>query len=236
MRPGDVLVADRIDVRLVSMTGMPLFEGAGTCIRANGVACMNNRLEVWASSAEDKDVLHEEDLNLPAALYERIKDEAVRVEVTYALSRFVARPTETISAAGDRKALSEMGSCATRIDDDGDEVELGCVTNVGIPSCASVVLEDPQTKRRNPELRICDPQYAPFRRGRLLDAVLRSGLSIPFRDPTGLVNYPVDSAAIAHARIAVTAYDPVEHFRTSVVVPSIQLVNWAQPKGQPAAP
>lgn len=237
MRQGDVLLADRIDVRIVSMTGMALFEGAGVCTReANGVVCLNNRLEVWASSAGDEDVPHAQELNLPKGLYERLKDEAVRVEVTYALSRFVARPTQTISAAGDRKAFSEMGSCATRIDGDDDEVELGCVTNVGIPSCARVVLEDPQTNRRNPELRRCDPQYAPYRRGRLLDAVLRSGLSIPFRDPTGLVHYPVDGAAIARARIDVTAYDPVEHFRTSVVVPSIQLVNWTQPKRQPAEP
>lgn len=237
MRPGDVLVSDRIDVRLVSMTGEALFEGAGVCAReASGIVCMNNRLELWAGSVGEKDVPHEQELNLPIVLYKRIKDQPVRVEVTYTLSRFVAHPTQTIDVAGDRKALFEMGSCATRIDGDEDEVELGCLTNVGVPSCASLVLEDPLKNQRNPELRLCEPQYAPYRRGRLEEAVNRSQLSIPFRDPTGLVHYPVDSSAVSHAHIAVTAYDAVDHFRARVVVPSVRLADWAPPRDEAAVP
>ncbi|MGH8217193.1 MAG: hypothetical protein ACREUT_01285 [Steroidobacteraceae bacterium] len=242
MHPGDILVADRIDVRLVSMTGRVLYEGAGVCARgisgvAQGVVCFTNQLEVWASSAGGKNVLNEEEeLNLPIGLYERIKDEPVRVEVTYALSRFVARSSRMINATDDVKTLPEMGSCATRIDGDGDEVELGCLTDVGVPSCARVVLEDPRTNQRNPELRLCNPQYGPFRRGGLEDAVERSHLSIPFHDLSGLAHYPVDSAAIEHARIDVTVYDPVAHFRTSVTVPSVRLADWAPPSSDSTAP
>jgi hypothetical protein len=99
-----------------------------------------------------------------------------------------------------------------------------------------VVLEDPQTKRRNPELHLWNPEYAPYRRGRWLeDAVDRSQLSIPFRDLSGLAHYPVDDVPIAHARVDITVYDSVAHFRTTVTVPSVRLVDWVLPKGETTA-
>lgn len=237
MHPGDILVADRIDVRLVSMNGRMLYKGAGVCIReANVTACARNRLEVWASSASSANVLNVEELDLPIRLYERLKDEPVRVEVTYVLTRFVAHSTQMIKAIGGLKAMPELGSCATRVDSDGDEVQMGCLTDVGVPSCVDVVLEDPQTNRRNPESHLCNPQYGPYRRSGLKDAVGRVGLSMPFRDLSGLAHYPVDSAAIPHARLAVTVYDPVAHFRSSVTVPSVRLADWASTKDESTAP
>lgn len=234
MQPGDILLADRIDVRLVSMAGKILYKGAGVCTRvSSGTGCARNDLEVWASSAN---VPNEEELNLPIRLYQRIKDEPVRVEVAYALTRFAPHPTQEINAIGGLKALPEMGSCATRIDSDGDEVQMGCLTDVGVPSCVGVVLEDPQTGRRNPELHKCDPSYGPYRGRGLKDAVGRVGLSIPFRDLSGLAHYPVDSAAIAHARIDVTVYDPVAHFRTTVAVSSVRLADWAPPNVESTSP
>lgn len=226
LHPGDVLRADQIEVRLVSMTGRVLYTGAGVCTRvANAVDCSRNRLEVWAGSAS---VLYEEQLNVPIGLYQRIKDEPVRVEVSYALTRFVPQSTQMIDATGDLKTLPEMGSCATRIDNDGDEVQLGCLSDVGAPSCVRVVIEDPQTHRRNPELHQCAPRYGPYRRN-LTDAIGRTQLSVPFHDLSGLAHYPVDSASIAHARIHVTIYDPVAHFRTSITVPNVRLAQWAPP-------
>ncbi|HTT06727.1 MAG TPA: hypothetical protein VMF64_15720 [Steroidobacteraceae bacterium] len=231
MHPGDILAADKIDVRLLSMSGQILYQGGGVCTReGTAVMCSPDRLEVWPSSAR---VLDKEELNLPIALYQRIKTEPVRVEVSYALTRFVAHPTQMIDAIGGLKALPELGSCATRVDGDGDEVQLGCLTDVGAPSCVALVLEDPQADRRNPALHHCDPQYGPYRRkgSRSGGVVDRVQLSIPFRDLSGLAHYPVGSQEIAHARIDVTVYDPVAHFRTSVTVPSVRLAEWAQPKG-----
>jgi hypothetical protein len=234
LHPGDILLADRVAVRITAQAGTMLYQGAGVCTRGGtgvGVSCSDNGLEVWASPAERADTPSEQRLNLPIAVYERIKDEPVRVEVMYVLTRFVAQRSQVISATGDLQSLSEMGACATRIDDDGDEVELGCLTNVGVPSCAAAYLEDPLTNRRNPELHLCDPNYGPFHRVGLEDAVVRSRLSIPFRDRSGLVHYPVDSEAIERARIVLTAYDPVDHFRSSVTIPSIRLVEWRLPDG-----
>jgi hypothetical protein len=231
---GDILLADRVAVRITAPTGTVLYQGAGVCTRGGtgvGVSCSDNGLEVWASPAERADTPSQQRLNLPITVYERIKDEPVRVEVMYVLTRLVAQRSQAISATGDLQSLTEMGSCATRIDDDGDEVELGCLTNAGVPSCAAAYLEDPLTNKHNPELHLCDPNYGPFHRVGLEDAVIRSRLSIPFGDRSGLVHYPVDSAAIERARIVLTAYDPVDHFRSTVTIPSIRLVEWRLPDG-----
>jgi hypothetical protein len=239
MHPGDILFADRVAVRIVAVTGKVLYQGARVCTRGGtgvGVSCSDNGLQVWASAAMGSDIPSEQRLNVPIAVYERIKDEPVRVAVMYVLTRFVARSRGTIGATGDVQSLSEMGSCATRIDNDGDAVNLGCLTDVGVPSCAAAVLEDPQTNRRNPVLHLCSPNYGPFHRVGFEDAVGRSLLSIPFRDRSGLAHYPVESTAIDRARIVLTVYDPVDHFRSTVAIPSIRLVEWQLPDGSSGSP
>jgi hypothetical protein len=229
LHPGDILVADRVAVRIQSMTGKVLYEGAGVCTRGGsgvGVSCTDNTLQIWPGAVEGSDIPSEQRLNLPIAVYERIKNDPVRVEIVYALTRLVPQSSQAIAAIGGQQSLAEMGSCATRIDDDADEVQLGCLTNVEVPSCAAVVLEDPQTNKRNPELHLCSPSYGPAHREGFEDAVSRSSLSIPFRDPTGLAHFPVDSAAIERARIILTVYDPVDHFRRTVAIPKIRLSDW----------
>jgi hypothetical protein len=231
---GDILIADRAAVRIVSLSGKVLYEGAGACTRGGsgvGSSCMDNTLHMLAGATEGSDTPSEQRLYLPISLYERIKNDSVRVEIMYALTRLVPRPSQAIAAIGGRQSLPEMGSCATRMDDDADEVQLGCLTNVDVPFCTNVVLEDPQTNKRNPEFHLCRPNYGPVHREGFEDAVSHSSLSIPFRDPSGLARYPVDSAAIERARIVLTVYDPIAHFRTTVAIPNIRLGDWQLPSG-----
>jgi hypothetical protein len=231
---GNVLFADRAAVRISAVTGKRLYEGAGVCIRGSmgwGVDCRDNGLEVRSKPVDGAELQYEQRLNLPSAVYNRIKDEPVRVEISYVLTRFAPQPSQQIGAVGDLKSLTEMGSCATRIDRDGDEVELACLSDVEVPSCTGVVLEDPQTNQRNPGMHLCSLNYGPFHHAFLEDAVGRSQLSIPFRDLSGLVHYPVDGAAIERARIVLTAFDPVEHFRSSIVLPTLRLEDWRSPVG-----
>jgi hypothetical protein len=231
---GEVLYADRVAVRISSMAGTMIYQGAGVCLRGSmgwGVECRDNFLGIHSSTAEGPEIHSEQQLNIPIAVYNRIKDEPVQLDIIFALTRFAPRPSREMRAAGDLQALPEMGSCATRIDQDGDEVELGCLTNVGVPSCTAVVLEDPQTNKRNPELHVCTLSYGPFHRVAQEDAVGRSLLSIPFKDPSGLAQYPVDATAIGHARIIITAFDPIAHFHSVVSIANIRLSQWQMPNG-----
>jgi hypothetical protein len=232
--PGDILIADRAAVRILSMSGKLLYEGAGACTRGGsglGSSCMDNTLHMLAGATAGLDTPSEQRLYLPVSLYERIKNDPVRVEIMYALTRLVPQPSQAIAAIGGQQSLPEMGSCATRMDDDADEVQLGCLTNVDVPFCTNVVLEDPQTNKRNPEFHLCRPNYAPVHREGFEDAVSHSSLSIPFMDRSGLAHYPVDSAAIEQARIVLTIYDPVAHFRATVAIPNIRLGDWQVPTG-----
>ena len=230
--PGEILVADRVAVRILTLTGSVLYDGAVLCTHGGqgfGIDCFANTLEVRSGVPAGSNIPAEQRLILPIAVYNRIKDEPVRLELAYVLTRFAPQPSHSIKAEGDVQSLPEMGTCATRIDNDGDEVELGCLSNVGVPSCATVVLEDPQTHKRNPELHLCRPNYAPLRRPVPADAVNRASLSIPFRDLSGLAHYPVDGAAIGRARIVVTTYDPAAHLRSAITIPSIRLIEWREP-------
>ncbi len=229
---GNILIADRAAVRIVSMSGKVLYEGAGACTRGGsgvGSSCMDNTLYMLAGATEGSDTPSEQRLYLPISLYERIKKDPVRVEIMYALTRLVPQPSQAIAAIGGQQSLPEMGSCATRMDDDADEIQLGCLTNVDVPFCANVVLEDPQTNKRNPAFHLCRPNYGPVHREGFEDAVTHSSLSIPFLDRSGLAHYPVGSAAVARARIILTVYDPVAHFRTTVAIPDIRLADWQLP-------
>ena len=70
LRPGEILVSDRIGVRLVAANGKLLYEGAGVCLRGanGGVTCSPNRLEVWATPGAGKDIETEERLHLPLSM------------------------------------------------------------------------------------------------------------------------------------------------------------------------
>ena len=239
MHENEILFADGIDVRITAMSGAVLYQGSGACFRLSnglGVGCLPNTLEIWAAPHASTDMPVEQILQLPRAAYERIQSQPVRLEIAYHLTRFVRQPSQAIGAIGSVQPLREMGSCATRIDGDGDEAELWCLNNVGVPSCAAVFLEDPQTNTRNPELHLCAPDYAPLHRRGIEPAVGRSMLSIPFRDPSGLAQYPVGGAAIRRARIVLAAYDPVEHFHRELVIPDIRLMEWALPDEPDAGP
>ena len=114
---GDVLYADRVAVRITAVTGKLLYQGAGICMRASpgwGVDCRDNFLGIRSNAVDGPQVKYEQRLNLPVAVYNRIKDEPVSVEITYVLTRFDPQPSQEIRAAGDFQSLSEMGLHAQR--------------------------------------------------------------------------------------------------------------------------
>jgi hypothetical protein len=227
---GNILYADQIAVRVAAANGEVLFEGTGACIRgtnAVGIGCRMNQLEVHAVGPQDADLTGVPELSLPVTVYERIKDRSVRLELQFALTTFRPTKTQMIGTSVGVRQLSGLDSCATRIDSDGDEVELWCLTNRNVPSCVAAELEDPQSDSRNPEMHACTPNYAPWPLRLPMDVVANTQLSLPFRDTTGLAHYPVDQSVIARALISVTTYESANHFSRILVIPDIRLADWA---------
>jgi len=119
--------------------------------------------------------------------------------------------------------LRTFGWCRTKIDADGDEIELGCVTTGSAPPCVSVTLENPAAGLRNLERRSCDPEYAPYSPHFYPDALNQFRLSARFRDAQQPATFAVDT----NATLMLMSYRPEAHFERRLVIPDIRLAEWS---------
>jgi hypothetical protein len=225
-----ILLADEISVRVSGPDGATLYQGVGVCGRLPNVmgrVCRANALMAREKQPDAADMEVEQQLNLPAAQFVKLKDRPVTLELDYALTSLNPGPTQTMATIGDQRHLAGLGSCATRIDADADEVEVRCLSATPAPSCVIAFLNDAKSGLRNPELGGCGPDYVPFPESTSIELVLnRFGVSLPFRDVSGLAHYPIDGTKIQNAQISVVAYHPSLHFRRTVVIPNIRLADW----------
>jgi hypothetical protein len=164
---------------------------------------------------------------LPDKVYERVRATPVSVEIDYSLTLFRVQAVIVMPATNGERRLSALGQCTTKMDEEGDDIEVGCV-NVGAASaCVFVTLEDPTSGKRNPENRLCDPDYAPYRVHIYPDVMSQLSSGLRFRDPQGLMQCPVNGSRLAAARVRLTSYRPVAHFARRLVIPDIHLSEWA---------
>lgn len=234
LRGNGVLLADQVLIRLVGQNGEQLYGSTQTCVRdTNGVGltCTPYSLEIRANDSSAAAIDSTQILRIPVETYNRIKDQSLRLELDYALTYFSARPQETIGIEQGPSPLSGFGLCATRPDADGDEIEVSCLTAKNTSSCATVVLQDPGTGLHNPEIHACSGDYAPFPLNRYEDVIGRFAFGLQFDDPSGLIRFPVDAKRIRNAELAITSYEPRNHFTQSLVIPEIRLRDWASTKG-----
>jgi hypothetical protein len=49
---------------------------------------------------------------------------------------------------------------------------------------------------------------------------------LQFRDLSGLAKFPVDGSQLGESQIIGEAYEPVDHFKRTVVIPSTRLHDW----------
>ena len=126
--------------------------------------------------------------------------------------------------------LGGFGLCATRIDDEGDDLQLGCWNAARPPACFTALLEQPSSGLRNPEMHRCGADYTPnlFFQGKWWkDELRRYGTKIPVFDRSGLTRYPVDGSKLSDSRLLVQTYEPYEHFARRLSTPAIRLSDFA---------
>ena len=167
---------------------------------------------------------------LPAGVYERVRDQRVRLELYYSLTLLGVEAATTIPASGGSGRSATFGSCKTKVDGDGDGVELGCVRPGTSPSCVTATLANPTNGKRNPENIFCAPDYTPFHARLFPDGVSRFGGEIKFRDVQGLARFPVDAAQLDDALVTMIAYRPIAHFTRRLEIPEMRLSDWADGK------
>lgn len=224
--PESIVMNDRAEARVVDFDGATLFRGRTTPTLGYG-----DDFEVRTAEGGDVRILQR--IVLPAEVYVRVRARAVRLEIDYALTLFRLEASTTIAAVNGDQRSRAFGWCQTKLDADGDEIELGCVTTRAAPTCVSITLEHPVNERRNPPTGSCDPDYTPYSAHLFPDALAQSGFSIPFRDKQRLAKYPVDGSELGGARLMLKSYRPAAHFRRRLVIPDIRLGEWAARRPPP---
>ena len=206
---------DRAVVILRRQDGQVVFQGRGDDLKLDETQTGSSPALAYVA------------VRMHGSAYEALKDTAVTAEVDYSLSVLRPRQPVEIAALDARAHLPGFGQCTTDRDSDGDDVELRCLQAGEAPSCIAATLQDPATGRRNPETRICAPNYAPYDPQLFPDAIRRFQVEAPFRDRLQLRDYPVGGAELGHAMLVLTRYDASQHVSGRVTANPVRLASWA---------
>ena len=210
---------DRADIRLVGSDGVTLFRDRRAATLGYGDDFSARKAEGGAARAYQRIIF-------PRAVYDRVRTQRVRVEIDYSLTLFELEAANAVAAVEGDGRFAAFGWCKTKIDDDGDEIAVGCVNTGRAPTCVSMTLDNPTNGKRNPANLHCDPDYAPYPVHVYPDAMSQLGGGIRFRDIRGLAKYPVDGSQLADARVLLKSYRPEAHFTRRLVIPDIRLSEW----------
>lgn len=224
-----ILFVDRINVRLIGPGDRLRYQGVGNCIRnlsSTGTACFPSE---YASVATGTYAIPVQTLILPKQVYTELKFEPLRVEVDYFLTLFTGRPQVSLGTSERLRPVAGMGLCRTSIDEDGDAVNLNCVSARTPPACMTIVLEDPRTHVHNPPLHQCGFDYSPVIRGPFEDPLVRFRIALPFSDLSHLIRFPIDAPQIQDARLLLETYTPAAHLRRQLIFPAARLSDWEAP-------
>lgn len=224
----DLLVTDTAAVRIAAPDGTTLFSSDGpVCAHGrSGNYCLSPTFMARQRPVAADTTRTQLSLPLPTELYRRIENRTVSVTIDFTLTLLRPDGTASLHAVQDKKFVEGIGSCATRIDSEGDDVELVCLSAVRQPACLVVSLQDPHARLQNPPHIACRRDYAPFPlyvrdRG----AVHRTGGELPFFDPNGLAHYPVGTSEIGQAQFVINNFVPQAHFKRRLVMPTMRLID-----------
>lgn len=213
-----IVASDRTVARLIDQRGVLLFAGSTTGGR------LRDDFSVHIGSEGAVHVLQR--VVLPEKVYRHVGAAVVRAEFDYSLTLFEHDATGAMPAIDGSSRSDGFGWCRTQLDQDGDDVEVACLTIRSAPTCIGAILENPTAGRANPERLSCAPDYIPFALHVLPDALSQFGGGVKFRDPQGLIRFPVDGSQLSNARVRLTSYRPVAHFTRRVVIPELRPADW----------
>jgi hypothetical protein len=209
--PSDsALISDRAEVHLKDASGTSALVGSGTISVRQGT-----KGEVPATHLE---------VFVRGDIYRRIENQPGQLEIGLWLTLFRGTGARTLPALGGTAGIPDLGNCRTKINDTETGIRLGCVPLQEAPSCYWGRLQNIPNGNSNPASFECEGDYAPY-----FDELLilpPRARSFQFRDLSGLAKFPVDGSRLGNARIASEVYEPADHFRRTVTIPSTRLRDW----------
>ncbi|HLY42039.1 MAG TPA: hypothetical protein VKR52_12575 [Terracidiphilus sp.] len=208
-----VLLADRVDVRVLDSEGRVLYHGAEDAFEAAREGPQPKQDPVYQRVA------------IPMGIYRGMEDGDVQVKINYSLTLLGLNASYSVPALHGDERMPAWGWCQTQVNEIGTNVELRCMRPGLGPTCASVYLENMTNGTENPPRAACMSEYGPFK-DPLPDDLAFYGVNLPFRDAAGVAKYPVDGPQLAQSRVIIRMYEPEEHFSRSVVIPHVRLKDW----------
>ncbi len=193
---GDVLWADRVEARLVDAGGRVVYRGTG------------DALEVHAET-EEVQILF-----VPSDVFDRHRDEALRLEVDYSLTALEMDGELSLPADGGEARFASNDRCTTEPLRNRDGVRMRCLT-LHRPSCYSVSAEKRAGDARVGERLICQPDYSRFQLGFRLFESFEIDVPLP------------DDARREDWLVRYVPFRPREHFTSRLIVPQLRLADWA---------
>lgn len=224
-----IVLNDRTLVQIIGRNGEILYRGTATGDQriasgvGGGLTAIN---DLPVQTAEGGPVNTHQLITLPRKILELVRNQPVRVELDYSLSLLRDDVSSTIAALDGDKRIINLGRCKTKIDDEGDDVEIGCIGDFAPKHCVSLVLENPLGGQRNPEHGFCSKFYLPYDAHFAPNALQYAVDEVSFRDPQGLAKYPVDGSQLANAQMSIKTYEPAAHFTRHLIIPEIRLGDW----------
>jgi hypothetical protein len=187
---------------------------------------VGNDLEIRNEGHSDGRKVVHHGIHVREDLYNRFGGQPVRLEIDYSMTLFRLDASHAIPALNGDQRMPDVGWCATRVNDAGTSVNVRCLEPGLAPTCASAFLEHVPSGRRNPSRSACRPNYAPYAAWDESDAMTRFGAGLPFHDPSGLAQYPIDGSQLAESQVVLRIYQPLDHFTRRLVIPEIRLKDW----------
>ena len=165
-------------------------------------------------------------LEIPAVLYQRIRNQPVRLEVDHWLTFVQLSSSHFLPAIDGHQQIPAVGRCGTTINSGETAVRLSCI-EAGTPAtCLSYFLEHTPTGTRNPERFGCGT-YSPLDMNTVVPISLTAfGANLLFRDAAGLTKFPIDGSKLGESRVVIQIYNVKDHFARKLVIPEIRLSEW----------
>lgn len=210
-----VLNADRSEIRYIDAGGNGVELGLGDplVVRKNAPA---SEAPIYNA------------LKIRRDLYDKIKNQPVRLEINYSLTLLRLVASEVLPAVGAEQQLPLIGRCTTMLDESETLVGVHCLKPGSLPLCLTATLEHAPSGSRNPESSSCEPDYSPFfgfaQYGP--DALSRRAVTLRFRYSDESVHYPVSGQLVRESQVRFSIYEPQDQFKTTLAIPQITLGNW----------
>jgi len=170
----------------------------------------------------------DEILHVRGSVFTRLKDAPITLQLDYSVTLLNLSSTHSIPAVNGHLSIDGLGHCETRLNDSRTDVDLICLDIGNTSQCTTALLQDPATGLHNPPLHDCRDDYAPyFGRYQPPDTLVLRGVDLDFRDPSGLIHYPVNEPTVNGAHVLIKNYNVAGHFTMHLTVPAIRLADWS---------